>query len=647
MRKTEPETGGRPTPRPRTPRFVFATVAVIAGAAIPAPAAALSTSDTASAAANEGGYDMHTSGVPRVEEGTCPDGVPTGNRVQCLTLVVPESRGLAAVESDRLVRLPVVIVAARQASPRADPLLWVDYSAGDGFVVGRARIFTDNVLSLNENRDVITLDLRGSGLAEPSLACPEVTELNVEWAAADPTIGPFIADVDETSPEGRRMRLDAIQRCHDRLINDGVNLSAFGADDAAQDLEDLRIALGLEQWNIVAGEYGSKLAQILARDHPEGVRSVLVNATPVPLQADWFADLAPNAARAWSALVAACEADAGCAQAFPDLGERFESYVADLTTNPRSHDEVQLDWDARAPFLMTSSRLLSYVRSYGRDNRFLAEVPFSIAGPSGDTAEVLQTFDPDAPDTLRYQASDAYAAPAWGVWELFPHDTTNDVGSYALGAHLSAVCRDEAPFTDPARLAEASAVPMFGPFLGNHADLDACPIWDVQPASAAANEAATSDVPFLVLAGEFMTPSRRRRGPTPSPKAPTPPSPTSPAPARNRPPGPRRPRRPVADNFAMTFSTTPPRSWTTAASPPPEVSHSASRRDPTRGGPSVWSPILEPGEGARRRSRRRPTSVVHPHHLLWTGSGRYASGDGSRCHDPAERPCRVGVLRRL
>ena len=149
---------------------------------------------------------------------------------------------------------------------------------------------------------MITLDLRGSGHAEPSLTCPEVHELNV---------GPFAAEIDQTTAEGRAMRLAAIERCRDRLVADGVNLSAYGADEAAQDLEDLRVALGIDQWNLVVGEYGSKLAQILARDHPEGIRSVVVNATPVPLQADWFGDLAANAAGGWAALVASCEADAG------------------------------------------------------------------------------------------------------------------------------------------------------------------------------------------------------------------------------------------------------------------------------------------------------------------------------------------------
>ena len=150
--------------------------------------------------------------------------------------------------------------------------------------------FTNESLTLNEHRDVVTLNLRGTGLAEPVLTCPEVTDLN---------IGAFAADIDETTPEGRAMRSTRSSGATTDSSVEGVDLSAYAADDARHDLEDLRIALGVEQWNIVAGEYGSKLAQILARDFPDSVRAVVVNSTPVPLQVDWFADLAPNAAQAW------------------------------------------------------------------------------------------------------------------------------------------------------------------------------------------------------------------------------------------------------------------------------------------------------------------------------------------------------------
>src|SRR5258706_6706206 len=132
-----------------------------------------SENSTAASTASEptSGPSPHTSGVPRVEESECTATIPTSNRVKCLTLVVPETRGITAADPSRLVRLPVVIIGAQDPSTRLpDPVLWIDYDAGDGFVANRARNFTEESLAINKNRDVIPLDLRGSGMAEPSLA---------------------------------------------------------------------------------------------------------------------------------------------------------------------------------------------------------------------------------------------------------------------------------------------------------------------------------------------------------------------------------------------------------------------------------------------------------------------------------------------
>ena len=115
-------------------------------------------------------------------------------------------------------------------------------------------------------------------------------------------------------------------------------------------------------------------------------------------------------------------------------------------------------------------------------------------------------LDPDDPDTLRFPASDAYAGADWDVWDVFPQNASTEDGSYSAREHTSRLlCRDEAPFTDPERLAEAQAIPVFGPTLGRHGDLDACEVWDVEPAPPAANQPVHSDVPFLVLAGALDT----------------------------------------------------------------------------------------------------------------------------------------------
>jgi pimeloyl-ACP methyl ester carboxylesterase len=435
--------------------------------------------------------------VPRVEETPCSTELPANDRTRCLTLVVPESRSLGTV-SDRLVRIPVAIIDAWGDQRSNDPVVWMDFSAGDGMLKGRVSNFTENdPHSLNEHRDVITLDVRGTGFSEPNLDCQEVDDLNK---------GAFAAEVDPTSDEGRGMRLEAVGSCRERLVADGVDLAAYASEDAAQDLEDLRQVLGVQQWNLVVGEYPSKLAQLLARDHPETIRSVIVHAQPLPLQADWFADQATNAWRGWSALVDGCAADASCNAAYPDLQQRLESYVTDLEANPRRYESVPLDAPGvTAPFLLTASRLLAYVRWYGRAAGAFFELPFTIGGPKGSMAGAMAPFDPDDPSTLVFPATDAYAQASWGVFEMLPQNSSSDHGTFALGAYLSAMCRDEAPFTDTARLAAALDVPLFGPFLGRDVNLEACEVWDVPAASPSVNEPAVSDVPFLVLAGAYDT----------------------------------------------------------------------------------------------------------------------------------------------
>ena len=83
--------------------------------------ATTTTVDSAARQAPDGEYELTTSGVPARRGGGLRRQVPTTDRVRCLTLVVPESRGVAGAESERLVRLPVVIVAAQEPSDRASP----------------------------------------------------------------------------------------------------------------------------------------------------------------------------------------------------------------------------------------------------------------------------------------------------------------------------------------------------------------------------------------------------------------------------------------------------------------------------------------------------------------------------------------------
>src|SRR4029079_13921731 len=93
--------------------------------------------------------------------------------------------------------------------------------------------------NLNRDRDVIFMSQRVTYTAQPALTCAEV----------DRVLGDTL-DVPYDAPETGEMYAKATAECRHRLEALGVDLSAFNTIESSADLDDLRVALGIEQWNV-------------------------------------------------------------------------------------------------------------------------------------------------------------------------------------------------------------------------------------------------------------------------------------------------------------------------------------------------------------------------------------------------------------
>jgi pimeloyl-ACP methyl ester carboxylesterase len=82
---------------------------------------------------------------------------------------------------------------------------------------------------------------------------------------------------------------------------------------------------------------------------------------------------------------------------------------------------------------------------------------------------------------------------------VIPSDTIADA------VQNSILCREETPFDSYERLVELGEQlpPQFARVFDSRAIYDLCAAWGVAPADAAEKEAVVSDVPTLILAGEF------------------------------------------------------------------------------------------------------------------------------------------------
>lgn len=179
-------------------------------------------------------------------------------QIDCGYLYVYEDRDLKS----GMVRLPVVVAKSTVPDRREDPVLMINGGPG-GVAFGPLQVIGELLsgelegLPWARNRDVIFYDQRGAGWSWPSLKCPEYWRARARlWDAAEMEAG--------------------IIACRDRLLAEGIDLTAYNTSASADDIEDLRQSLNIDRWNLRGVSYGTRLALTAMRRYPEGVRSAIL-----------------------------------------------------------------------------------------------------------------------------------------------------------------------------------------------------------------------------------------------------------------------------------------------------------------------------------------------------------------------------------
>jgi len=258
------------------------------------------------------------------EAADCMFEVPANRTVECGYLTVPVARDAdgVAIPDAGTMRLAVAIFASESDSPQPDPIIYLEGGPGGDALEAIPLTFETRFAPLLADRDFIMFDQRGTGYSEPSLACPEYNA----WALT------VLAD-DRPTEEIVTESLSVIEQCRMRLVSEGVDFANFNSRESAQDLDDLRQALGYEAWNLYGISYGTRLALTAMRDTPEGIRSAILDSS-YPLQSNLYAETINNANRAFETLFEGCAADAACNAAYPNLRDVFYQVVEDLNAEP-------------------------------------------------------------------------------------------------------------------------------------------------------------------------------------------------------------------------------------------------------------------------------------------------------------------------
>jgi pimeloyl-ACP methyl ester carboxylesterase len=411
---------------------------------------------------------------PTYADIACPDDVEVAFLVQhaCGRLSVLEDRSKPA---GRTISVFVVRIDPPAGQGSSDPMLTIGGDIGDPIGFGGLAPLPGRV-----HRTAYAMEPRGVGHSEPSLACPEFDALAVDAVQAS-----------SGDPAFRQTVLTAVKACRDRLTTSGVDVAAYDAMAAAADVVDLRKALGIARWNLIGFGSQSRILIEAARQDADAVRSMVLDSPQLPGLPDaLLAERGLN--EAIETLSRSCVADAACHVVAPELSDLFATALAELDAHPVTVTNTTgaLAQGAGAPveIRIDGGTLLRVVRSIlgGDGPANVAELPSSIAlAAGGDVTDQL----------VRILGNDRTLCA--GYRPICLHG-----GSFSLGAYLSILCRDDAPFLDQAAV-DADPTPAYHTVFGDNPYLAACVPWAVPPADDVVHQPLGGSLPLLVLVGQF------------------------------------------------------------------------------------------------------------------------------------------------
>jgi pimeloyl-ACP methyl ester carboxylesterase len=191
---------------------------------------------------------------------------PKGEKVDAELgrLIVPENRKNMA---SRMIELAFVRFKSTSKNPGHPIIYLAGGPGGSGIATARGSRFP-LFMAMREVADVIAFDQRATGMSRPSIGCSET--LN------------YPLDKPGEREELLRLYRDRSRACAERLKSQGVDLAGYNTNENADDLEDLRKALGAEKISLWSISYGTHLALTTIRRHEKSISKVILAGTEGP-----------------------------------------------------------------------------------------------------------------------------------------------------------------------------------------------------------------------------------------------------------------------------------------------------------------------------------------------------------------------------
>jgi len=378
---------------------------------------------------------------------------------QCTHMAVPEDY---AHPEGRKIQLAIAWVPSKNQDA-SDPVFMLAGGPGQSALEsypGIADAFDETL----KKRSVILVDQRGTGGSNP-LACEDKKgdKSSVEQQST------------ESSPDAVRR---FTERCRDSL-EAKADLRFYTTSDAIRDLDAVRSAIGAEQIDLVGISYGTRVAQHYARRYPTHARTVVLDSV-APNELILGNEFARNLDDALAMTFKQCGKTPHCVERMGDPRANLTALLAQLKATPVPVDYRDPMTGEEKTETLTRGHLALVARMYAYLPALAASLPLTLAEAKKG----------------RYEPLMAQAKLVSG-----------ELGdSMTAGMQLSVICSEDGD--------ELKADPAYADSVLGNELIDTlreqCAVWPHGQRPADFHEPLKSDLPILVLEGEFdpVTPPR-------------------------------------------------------------------------------------------------------------------------------------------
>ncbi len=316
---------------------------------------------------------------------------------------------------------------------------------------------------LRQKHDLVFFDYRGTGFSQPNL-CNDLSDSLSAFARTNPTPDAF-----------KEKEVLLYQRCREKLLSEGIQLETFSSLQFAADVEAVRKSLKIKKWGIYSVSYGTTVALNIIRSFPKDLKAVILDS-PFPPNAPWV-DFVRPFDTCFKVLENNLEQDEATAKQFSNLRSQFASAVKRLNEKPaklimkaKNDSAIQLNY--------TGDDFAWSIWSAMLKPKAIPFVPLAIQEVANGNDSVLQLW------------STAFSSPD-------AHGKFSPTQSNAI------LCFEGKPQNpEDGREALLKAYPEFSSFNSGF-NIPVCEVWRPDLPSAKIFEPVKSNLPVLILAGEY------------------------------------------------------------------------------------------------------------------------------------------------